>query len=123
MPIPAGSGAITAAIALVRTLIPDKKTPPKFSDAEITAFLTLENESVRRAAAQGIETIASELMMTSRVVSSIDMTTDGIRPADLLKRAKALRDDADQYETDDGDDDPFVLEIVDFDPSRWWSGG
>lgn len=119
MPVPAGSSSITDAIPLIRNLIPDTSAQPRFTDAQLTAFWTLENESVRRAAALAIETIASELMMTQRVTSALDMSTDGIRPADLLKRATMLREQA-EGETDDGDDDPFTMDIVDFDPSSWY---
>lgn len=119
MPVPAGSNEITDPAEIVRLLIPDRGAQPQFKNEEIAAFLALEGDNVRLAAAQALDTAASRLMMTSRVTSALDMSTDGVRVSDLLKRAQSLREQAAQFDAD-GDADQFSIDIVDFDPSRWF---
>ena len=99
-------------IGMVRALVPD--TDPDlllFTDATITAYLSLEGDSVKKAAALALETAASSEAMVSKVITTQDLRTDGAKVADaLLKRAAMLRQQAD-------DDDPAVgggLDIVDF---------
>lgn len=91
---------------MVRLLLNDVSSPWIFSDAEINAFLALEG-SVKRAAAQAIDTNADNEALASKVLKSQDVQTDGSKVADSLrKRAQALRD---QAEADDGG----FFEIVD----------
>lgn len=76
-----------------------------FSDAEIEAFLELEGDNVKRAAAQAIDTNADNEALASKVLKTTTLTTDGAKTADALrKRAAALRAQADTEaeETDDG---------------------
>src|SRR5690606_41505315 len=48
-----------------------------FSDEELTALLTLESASVRRAAAMALETIAATETSTENVLKLLDVQTDG----------------------------------------------
>lgn len=84
----------------VRLLVPDRSPEePLFQDDEIDAFLTLESSNVRRAAALALETAASDMTLTLKVIRLLDLTTDGAKTADaLLKRAEKLRSQADDAE-------------------------
>ena len=84
-----------------------------FRDAEITAFLTLEGDSVRLAAAQALDTIASNEALVSKKIRTQDLATDGPAvAAELRARAAALRKQVeDGAETDDSG-----FDIADFDP-------
>lgn len=95
----------TIPVGQVRLLINDvNETTPVFSDNEITAFLTLEGDVVKRAAAQAIDTIADNEALVSKVIKSQDLSTDGPKVADALrKRAAALRAQADKDDADDAD--------------------
>lgn len=77
----------------VRMLITDRnEASPIFQDDEIDAFLALEDDSVRRAAALALETIASDQVLVLKVIVTLDTETDGAKVSDaLLKRAAALR--------------------------------
>lgn len=88
------------AAGMVRLLLNDVSSPWIFSDAEIDAFLALEGDSVKRAAAQAIDTNASNEALASKVLRSQDLSTDGAKVADALrKHAASLRAQADE---DDG---------------------
>lgn len=79
-----------------------------FSDAEIDAFIELEPDSVKRAAALAVETIARQEVMVLKVAKFMDIWTDGARVADTLMRTAAqLRSQAD-------DDDARAGDLVDF---------
>lgn len=83
----------TTAVGQVRLLISDTDEDNLvFSDAEISAFLALEGASVRLAAAQALDTIASNEVMVSKVIRTQDLATDGAKVADALrKHAASLR--------------------------------
>lgn len=84
----------------VRLLLNDVSAPWIFQDSEITAFLEMEGSSVKRAAAQAIDTNADNEALASKVLRSQDLQTDGAKVADVLhKRAQLLREQAD---VDDG---------------------
>lgn len=84
----------------VRLLIQDTDTsgPPEkqlFTDVEIDAFLGLE-DGVFTAAALALETMASQQAMVLKVISLLDLTTNGAAVSSaLLERAKRLRELAD----------------------------
>jgi hypothetical protein len=83
-----------------------------FTDAEIDAFLRLERDSVKRAAAQAIDTNATNEALASKVLKDHDLTTDGAKLADAMrKHATVLRAQADR---DDDLDDGGFFETVDF---------
>jgi len=92
------------AVGMVRLLLNDVDTATAvFTDEEIKAFLTLEGDSVKRAAAQAIDTNADDQALASKVLRTQDLTTDGAKLADSLrKRAAELRRQAD---ADDEDSD------------------
>ena len=96
----------------VRLLINDTDDAvPVFSDEEINAFLALEGDSVKRAAAQALDTIADDEALTSKVIRTQDLSTDGAKVADALrKRAAGLRSQA--AEDDDDAAGGFFFDIV-----------
>lgn len=102
----------TNSIGQVRLLIPDRVTPGQlFEDADITAFLAMELNVVKRAAALALETAASDNAMVLKVIKLLDLTTDGAKVSDaLLKRAAVLREQS-GYEEDTGFD--IAEQVVD----------
>lgn len=90
------SYVLSTAIGKVRLLIPDNRPDSYvFEDDELVAFLSLEGDSVRRAAAMALETIAADETLVLKAVRLLDIQTDGPKVADsLLKRAKLLREQA-----------------------------
>lgn len=83
-------------VGQVRLLLNDVELPFVFSDVEVQGFLTLEQQSVKRAAAQAIDTNADSLVLASRVLRTQDVSVDGAKAADSLrKRATELRAQAD----------------------------
>lgn len=96
----------------VRLLLNDvSQTTQVFTDAEITAFLDLEGGNVKRAAAQAIDTNASNEALASKVLRTQDLQTDGAKLADAMREhAAALRAQADRE--DDLSDDAAFFEII-----------
>lgn len=92
----------------VRLLLNDvDETSEIFTDDEIQAFLDLEGGSVKLAAAQAIDTNADNEALASKVLRTQDLTTDGAKIADALrKRAAALRAQGEK-ERDESDDGAF----------------
>ena len=80
----------------VRLLITDTDyTNLIFTDAEITAFLALNNSSVLLAAAQAIDVMAVNEVMVLKVIKLLDLTTDGASVAKALNaKADVLRKQA-----------------------------
>jgi len=109
-------------VGVVRMLINDTGAPWVFSDEEITAFLTLEGGSIKLAAAQAIDTNADNEALASKVLKTQDLSTDGAKVADALrKRAAALREQA-------AAEDGGYFEVIDLGPTcgpeltgRWLS--
>lgn len=102
----------------VRLLINDvDSNSPVFQDAEIEAFLDLYDGATLLAAAEAIDTNADNEVLASKVLKTQDLTTDGAKLADALrKRAASLRE---QYEATDGGYfeivdmvDPFAIELA-----------
>jgi len=103
----------TTSRGLVRLLLNDVGDPWVFQDAEIDAFLTLEGASVKKAAAQAIETNATNMVLAMRVLRSQDVATDGAKVADAMRaQAKSLREQADT-----SDDDGAFFDVVALDES------
>jgi hypothetical protein len=100
----------------VRLLInDDNETDFVFADAAIAGFLALEGDNVKLAAAQALDVIADDEALTSKVIRTQDLATDGPKVADSLrKRAATLRQQA-----IDDDELEGYFEIVDFDPDPW----
>lgn len=90
-------------VGLVRGLIPDTTTVDNtadtdyvFSDNQIEAFLAFNAGNVRLTAAMFVETIATDEALLYRYLRTDDLTVDGTKGAEvLLRRARALRDEAD----------------------------
>lgn len=100
----------------VRLLIADTSTANRmFSTRQIAQFLRLNSDNTRRAAAQALDVMASNEAMVSKVIKTQDLSTDGAKVAEALrKQAAELRRQADAGE-DDGDDSSG-FEIAEFEP-------
>jgi hypothetical protein len=86
---------VTTPLGRVRLLINDTTDSPVFSDAEVAAFLEIEGDNVKLAAAQALDTIADDEALTSKVIRTQDLQTDGAAVAEGLRaRAQQLRADA-----------------------------
>ncbi len=82
----------------VRLLVRDTNTSDHFfTDAEIDAFLTLGDNDVRLAAAEALDTIATDEALVLKVVRILHLQTDGAKlAATLFTRAERLRDSVDE---------------------------
>jgi len=70
-----------------------------FEDEELAVFLSIEGSSLKRAAALALETMASNEAFVLKVITLMDLRTDGAATANaLLKRAALLRSQADDEE-------------------------
>lgn len=85
-------------IGKVRLLIMDNNADSYlFEDGEVSAFLLMEGDVVRRGAALALETMASNEAYVSKRIELLDLKTDGPAvAASLLKRAGELRSQADR---------------------------
>lgn len=81
----------------VRLMIPDRVTPNHiFEDDEIDVFLSIEGSNIKRATAMALETIAADQVLVLKVITLMDLRTDGAAVGrELLKRAADLRKQAD----------------------------
>lgn len=100
----------------VRLLIADTTSTNRlFSTAQIAQFLRLNSNNVRRAAAQALDVLASNEALVSKVIKTQDLSTDGAKVADALrKQAAELRRQADNGEGDDDTSSGF--EIAEYEP-------
>jgi len=101
----------------VRLIIADQDaTDPMFDDDEIDAFLSI-NSDIRLAAAYALGTMATNQVMVLKVIKLLDLTTDGAKVSDALRRlAKDLRDQvANEYAFD-------IAEMIDnqFSVREFW---
>lgn len=103
----------TTAVGRVRLLINDvDENNLVFPDEQLQAFLTLENDSVKRAAAQAIDSQATNEALALKVLKDHQVTTDGAKLADAMRRhADSLRKQA--REDEDAEDDGFFFGVVD----------
>ena len=99
---------------LVRLLLNDvDKDDQVFADVDIDAFLQLEGGHVKLAAAQAIDTNASNEVLASKVLRTQDLTTDGAKLADALRaHAQRLRDQHDA-------DDAGYADIIEAENASW----
>lgn len=104
----------TTNIGRVRRSIPDRvEADAIWSDEEIQSFLDDEGGNWRRATATILETMASDSVLVLQVIRIHNIETDGAKmSAELLKRAKGLRDLADVEETNEDDGGFAIAEIV-----------
>lgn len=100
----------------VRLLIADTSTANRmFSTRQIAQFLRLNVDNTRRAAAQALDVMASNEAMVSKVIRTQDLSTDGAKVAEALrKQAAELRRQADAGEDDS--DDASGFEIAEYEP-------
>lgn len=84
-------------VKLVRLLTGDKATDDYiFSDDEMESFLELSNGNVYYAAADALDVIAANAAYTLKVLTILDVTTNGQATAEAIRAsAVALRAKAD----------------------------
>ena len=71
----------------VRMLITDRNAATEiFNDGEVDAYLLMMGNNVLRAAALALMTIASEEALQLKVIKLLELTTDGAKLADSLRR-------------------------------------
>lgn len=103
---------LSTEVGKVRLLLNDvNASDPVYTDDEINAFLDMEG-SVKLAAAQAIDTGATNQALASKVLRTQDLSTDGAKVADAMRaHAARLREQAadEEAETEDG----FYFGIVD----------
>lgn len=89
-----------------------------FQDAEIDAFLELEDNNIRRAAAMGLMTIAGNEVMVLKVIELMDLKTDGAATGrELRMQAEALRKQANEAEEREGGGFDVIEQV--FDDFSW----
>lgn len=92
---------LTTNVGKVRLRIRDTRGPTTvfFQDDEIEFFLTENAMNVRRAAADALDTWASDEAMVTKAVRLLDISTNGPAVAQALRaHAALLRDLADEAE-------------------------
>jgi hypothetical protein len=100
----------TTAVGQVRLLIPDVEqlgdTPAYiFSDPQISAFLSMYNNSIKRAAAQAKLVLATSESLINKVIRTYDFQTDGAKlGAELRAQAQALQAEADRDDLEESSD-------------------
>ena len=93
---------LATAVGQVRALTRDTRGPTTvfFQDEEITFYLTLNANDVRRAAAEMLDVWASDEAMVTKAVTLLDVSTNGPAvAASLRNHAKVLRDLADKEDS------------------------
>ena len=98
-----------APVGQVRLLIADVDTGENqiFTDEQLEGYLSITHQSVKRAAADALDAIASSEALTSKVIQTQDRSSNGAAVADALrKHANALRARA-KEEEDEENDEPF----------------
>jgi hypothetical protein len=93
---------LTTDVGKVRALTRDTRGPATvfFQDDEIQFYLTLNGDDVRYAAAELLDVWASDEAMVTKVVTLLDVSTNGASVAAALRaHAKTLRELADQAAT------------------------
>lgn len=105
---------LTTEAGKTRLLIPDKvDNGHLFEDDEIEAFLDMEGDNRKRAAALALETAASDHALVLKVIRLLDLSTDGPAVArSLLERAIRLREQADNDEAAEEDGAFDIAEMV-----------
>lgn len=106
----------STAIGQVRLLIPDTEqlgdpADPSadpayiFNDSQIQAFVSMYNNSIKRAAAQAKLVLATSEALINKVISTYDLKTDGAKlGAELRAQAQQLRAEAIEDEQEDAND-------------------
>lgn len=94
-------GTYADKVRLVRLLTGDKKEYDRiFTDSEMEDFLELNEGNVYRAAADALDAIAANAAYVLKVVTILDVTTNGQATADAIRKsAEALRNKASEDES------------------------
>lgn len=96
-----------------------------FEDDEIDVFLELQSNSIYRAAALALETIAADQALCLKRITSLDLSTDGPATAKALReQADALREQAKEAEArEEGGVFDIAEMVVDgfTRRDRWWN--
>lgn len=80
-----------------------------FTDDQLEGFLSITRQSVKRAAADALDAIATSEALISKKLRTLDRESDGPAVADALrKHAASLRQRA-KEEEDLMDDEPFFM--------------
>lgn len=113
----------TTPVGQVRLLINDTGNDPVFDDGDLNGFLAMENYSVKLAAAQALDVIADDELLTAKVVSTDTGSTNGAAVADSLrKRAESLRKQVVDGVGETEDDAVFeLIPIVPDTVPLWWN--
>ena len=102
-------------LAQTRALMADVGDTKYLTDDQVQVYLDINDDNIRRAAADALDAIATSEVLVSKVIRTQDLQTDGAKVADALrKHADRLRDQADNADDDDG---WFGFDIVDTLPS------
>lgn len=110
----------TTPIGQVRLLIPDTAEPYTFTDDEIQAYLVINRDNLKRAAASALDAIASSTAMLLKNVRTDDMSVDGAATAKELRlRARALREEATADEVEDAMNEGFQIVYPQYVPQVW----
>lgn len=89
-------------VQAVRLLLADVGSDQYLTDQNISGYLQLNGDRIRRAAADALDAIAVSEVLVSKVIRTQDLQTDGAKVADALRaRAAQLRqqDDDDDLNT------------------------
>lgn len=108
---------LTTSVGKIRLLTTDlDEAFPLLTDAQITALLEMEGGNVKRGAAACLETMATSETMVTKKITTQDLSIDGPAVADdLRKRAKLLRDQADNEDPAGADiTNEYGFDSVDF---------
>lgn len=109
----------------VRALIADTDQSNQIlDDATITVYLSLHPSTpagVRRAAADALDAIATSEALIGKYMRTQDVTVDGAKVADALrKQAEAQRREAQRLDDDAADEDA-TIGVLEFEPyPRSW---
>lgn len=100
----------TTDVGKVRLLLSDIDSSNEvFSDSELKAFLDIEGGSIKRAAAQAIDSQATNEALAAKVIKDHELQTDGAKLADAMrKHAAALRAQAADADEEDG----FYFDVI-----------
>lgn len=106
----------------VRALIPDIEPVPNpnqpyadpeymFADLHLQAFLDINNQNIRLAAADALEALGTSEAYIAKVIKTEDLQTDGAKMmGQFLARSRWLR----QVASMEANDDPDGFDIVEY---------
>jgi hypothetical protein len=109
---------VTTDTGKVRVLIADMdEGAPILTDADVNAFLAIEGNNIKLAAATALDAIASSESLLSKALKTVTTTTNGPAvAADLRKHAASLREQAAAAIAADADEGGAYFGVVSFDP-------